>query len=78
MSDKWERASESGIDLGIAVSALIESAHADGLSMQEIVSVVISVAADYARMSFGDECLDPLAEVVRCRHEIPLTEVVVQ
>lgn len=59
-----------------AVTDRIHLAMQGGLSVDVIASVVVSVAADYVRLIYGDHGLDALATVVLKRAEHPMPEMV--
>lgn len=65
-------------ELANEVSAAIEAAIVDGIPMDEAVSIVASVAADHARITYGPGYLLQLAEMVRRRNEQPLPKMVTQ
>lgn len=52
-----------------AMATVIDSVHANGagLAIDEIVSLLVTVAADYGRANYGDGYLDGLAELIRRR-----------
>ena len=60
-------------DLGNAVSDAINAALKRGMEIDEACCVVVSVAADYARLEYGNDYLPDLAEVVseRKNHALP-------
>lgn len=61
-------------ELANGVSDAIYAVLKKGMDLDEACSVVVGVAADYTRGTYGDHRLDGLAEVVRRRREFPLPE----
>ena len=57
--------------LGNQVSDAINAALRMGLEIDEAVCVVAQVAADYARLTYGNAYLPKLADVVIKRAEMP-------
>ena len=62
-------------DLSNAISDAIHAAIERGMDVDEAACVVVSVAADYARMEYGNDYLGALAEVIKHRASMPLPEV---
>lgn len=62
--------------LGNSVSDAIHAALRRGMAMDEAVSCVVAVAADYARMTYGDDYLPRLARVITRRNEMPAPEAI--
>lgn len=60
-------------DLGNAVSDAIHAACSRGMEVEEACSVVVAVAADYGRASYGPSYLKELAHIVteRAGHRLP-------
>lgn len=57
--------------LGNAVSDAIHAAVDRGMEMDEAVCVAVAVAADYARLEYGEGYLEQLAQVVLLRGAAP-------
>jgi hypothetical protein len=55
---------EAPTALGNAISDAIHQAVTGGMALDEAVSVVVAVAADYARMEYGPQYLPGLAGIV--------------
>jgi hypothetical protein len=60
-------------DLGNAVSEAIHAALSRGMEVEEACSVVVAVAADYGRGTYGPTYLAELAHIVteRANHKLP-------
>jgi hypothetical protein len=60
--------------LATAISDAIHAALKRGMEMDEAVSCVVAVAADYARGEYGNDYLPKLATVITRRDEMPMPE----
>ncbi|ASY56447.1 hypothetical protein [Sinorhizobium sp. CCBAU 05631] len=58
--------------LAQAVSEAVAEAQRRGMEIDECASILVAVAADYGRASYGDQYLTGLAEIVLQRSEMPL------
>lgn len=61
-------------DLGNAISDAINAALRRGMAVDEAACVVIQVAADYGRCTYGNIYLQQLAQVVIDRGNFPLPD----
>jgi len=59
-------------ELANAVSSAIHFALQRGMAIDEACCVVAGIAADYARVEYGDEYLDNLAAVIKAHAGRPL------
>jgi len=57
------------------VAGAIADAQDDGLGIVVAISVAVCAATDYARVAFGDEIVEQIAELVLKRKGKPLPEV---
>lgn len=67
-----EVGSELHSALGQHTSTMIWIAQQNGIPMDEALCVVIAVVADYARVSYGNEYLKHLCDVLMKRAEHPM------
>lgn len=61
--------------LANAVSDAVAAARDHGMEIDECVSVVVTVAADYGRAAYGDDFLDALADLLLRRVNDPLPKI---
>jgi hypothetical protein len=62
-------------ELANEIAGAIADAQDDGLSIVAAISVAICAATDYARVAFGDDIVEQVAELVLKRKGKPLPEV---
>lgn len=58
------------------ISSAIDDAVDSGMALDEIVSVVATVAADYGRCTYGNRYLKGLAHLVRARAGAPMPTII--
>ncbi|OHV85918.1 hypothetical protein [Ensifer sp. LCM 4579] len=63
-------------DLANAVSDAILAAQMRGMEIDECCSVLVQVAADYGRSTYGNDYLRGLAELIVLQGDRPMPEVV--
>lgn len=67
--------SDAENELANEVVGAIADAQDNGLGIVTAISVAICAATDYARVAFGEDIVEQVAELVRKRRGKPLPEV---